>query len=224
MFHVKPPSFVENAPILFNLPVASLQYSWFESTGKLFVNSFGKSKVMIISRDVNERKEYERKILESQKRYRDLANTLPEVIFEIDLDFNLTYTNLIASKIFGYSFEDFKKGLTVNQFLHPDEEERIIETLNSLFKGEKIKPANVRLKKKDGTYINMRAFMSPIYRNGHIVGGRSILHDISDLIDAEEKIKHSEEKFRTIAEQSLLGVCIIQDDLFRLTCRPARFT
>jgi len=188
------------------------KYIWFESNGKVFKDSKGTSKVMIISRDVTERIKYEDKLQESQKRYRELANTLPEVIFEIDLDFNLIYTNLVASKIFGYSKEDFKRGLTVFQFLHPDEEKNIIEVLNRLFKGEQVKPEILRLKKKDGTYIYMRYFVSPIYSEGKIIGGRSILHDITDIREAEEKIKESEEKFRTIAEQSLLGICIIQDD------------
>ncbi len=187
-------------------------YLWFESNGKVFKDSKGMNKVLIISRDVTERIKYEEKLQESQKRYKELANTLPEVIFEIDLDFNLIYTNLVASEIFGYSKEDFKRGLTVFQFLHPDEKNTVIEILNRLFKGEEVKPEIVRLKKKDGTYIHMRSFVSPIYNEGKIIGGRSILHDITDLREAEEKIKESEEKFRTIAEQSLLGICIIQDD------------
>jgi len=186
-------------------------YLWFESNGRVFQDREGKDMIMIISRDITNRMKYEKKLKESEQRYRDLANTLPEVVFEVDLHYNLIYTNLVASKVFGYTHEDFIKGLTVFDFIHPNEKEEVLLFLKRLYNGEQADPQTIRLRKKDGSYIYTRVFASPIIKNAQVVGIRSIIHDITEMKQAQQKIEESETKFRSIAEQSLLGICIIQD-------------
>ena len=187
-------------------------YVWTETGGKFFKDKNGKTKVLTFSRDISERKEAAQKLIESQKKYKDLANSLPEVIFEIDLNFNLTYTNAIASKIFGYSHEDFKKGLNIFHFISPEEKERVLENLRCIFKGELIEPLILQLRKKDGSFFYGTINATSIFKGSKIVGMRSIIHDVTEMVNAEEKIKESEAKFRTISEQSLMGISIIQDD------------
>ena len=187
-------------------------YVWTENGGKFFKDKNGKTKVLTISRDISERKEAAQKLIESQKKYKDLANSLPEVIFEIDLNFNLTYTNAIASQIFGYSHEDFKKGLNIFHFISPEEKERVLENLSRIFKGKLIEPLILQLRKKDDSFFYGTIHATPIFRGSKIVGMRSIIHDVTDMVNAEEKIKESETKFRMISEQSLMGISIIQDD------------
>ncbi|MHA1671171.1 MAG: PAS domain S-box protein [Promethearchaeota archaeon] len=187
-------------------------YVWTETSGKYFNDKNGKNKVLTISRDISERKEWAQKLIESQKKYKDLANSLPEVIFEIDLNFKLTYTNTIASQIFGYSHEDFKKGLNIFNFISPEEKELVLEKLSHIFKGKLIEPLILQLRKKDGSFFYGTINATPIFKGSKIVGMRSIVHDVTEMINAEEKIKESEAKFRTISEQSLMGISIIQDD------------
>jgi len=165
-----------------------------------------------ITQDITERKTSEQKLIESQKKYKDLANSLPEVIFEIDINFNLTYTNAIASQIFGYSHEDFKKGLNIFQFISSEDKELVLDKLSILFKGELIEPLILQLRKKDGSFFYGTINATPIFKGSKILGMRSIIHDVTEMINAEEKIKESEAKFRTISEQSLMGISIIQDE------------
>ncbi len=187
-------------------------YVWTETNGNMFRDSDGNLKIQLVTRDITERKKTAEILSESKKRYRNLAESLLEVIFEIDTDYNLVYTNSIASKIFGYSHEDFKKGLHVNDFILPDERNFVNDVLKRLFKGEIIEPQLLRLKRKDGSVFYSRIYATPIYNEGEIVGIRSVIHDITDMKIAENRIKESEEKFRTIAEQSLMGISIIQDE------------
>ena len=106
-----------------------------------------------IAQDITERKIAEQKLIESEERYRDLAESLPEVIFEIDLSYNITYTNSIASKIFGYSNEEFKKGMKIFQFVSFEDRESALKQTQQLFKGEYLKPLVLKLKRKDGTFF-----------------------------------------------------------------------
>ncbi|MBY8980610.1 MAG: PAS domain S-box protein [Candidatus Lokiarchaeota archaeon] len=188
------------------------RYVWMESSGKFYKNPDGKNYVLTISRDISERKEAAQKLIESEKKYKELANSLPEVIFEIDLKFKLVYTNAIASKIFGYSHEEFKKGLNVFDFILEGDRDEVIRNLSLIFRGKTVDPLIMQLKKKDGTIFYGSLNATPIYKGTTIIGMRSIIHDVTEMVKAEERIKESEEQFRTISEQSLMGISIIQEE------------
>jgi len=191
------------------------EYVWIETNGKIIKDETGKVKYLLIGRDITERVKITKKLQESKDRYQTLANSLPQVIFEMDLDYNVTYTNSIASKIFGYSIEEFSKGLKIFQFLTPEDEDFVLERLNHLFKGEYTEPLVLRLRRKNGTFFYANIYAKRIFKNNNVIGIRSIIHDITVMKEAEEKLKESEDKFRTIAEQSLLGICIIQDEVVK---------
>ncbi|MFX0180027.1 MAG: PAS domain S-box protein [Candidatus Hodarchaeota archaeon] len=191
------------------------EYVWIETNGKIIKDENGKVKYLLIGRDITERIKITKKLQESRDRYQNLANSLPQVIFEMDLDYNVTYTNSLASKVFGYSNEEFSKGLNVFQFLAPEDKESVMEQLNHLLKGEYTEPLVVRLRRKDGTFFYANIYARRIFKNNKVIGVRSIVHDITRMKEAQEKLKESEEKFKTIAEQSLLGICIIQDEIVR---------
>lgn len=191
---------------------SSGKYVWMETSGKFYNNREGKNLVLTISRDISERKEAAQKLIESEKKYKELANSLPEVIFEIDLKFKLAYTNAISSKIFGYSHEEFKKGLNVFDFILEGDRDEVVRNLSLIFRGKTVDPLIMRLKKKDGTIFYGSLNATPIYKGTTIVGMRSIIHDVTEMVKAEERIKESEEQFRTISEQSLMGISIIQEE------------
>jgi len=187
-------------------------YIWMETSAVYYQNRDGKSNILTISRDISGRKEAAQKLVESQKKYKELANSLPEVIFEIDLNFKLVYTNAIASKIFGYSHEEFKKGLNAFDFILEEDRDEVIRNFSLIFRGKTIDPIIIQLKKKDGTFFYGSINATPIYKGAKIIGMRSIIHDVTEMVKAEERIKESEVQFRTISEQSLMGITIIQKE------------
>ena len=188
------------------------KYFWMETSAEFYKNRDGKNYVLTISRDISERKEAAQKLIESETKYKDLANSLPEIIFEIDLNFKLAYTNAIASKIFGYSHEDFKKGLNAFDFIREEDRDVVIRNLSLIFRGKTIDPLIIQLRKKDGNFFYGSINATPIYKGTKIIGMRSIIHDVTEIVEAEERIKESEEQFRTISEQSLMGISIIQEE------------
>ncbi len=187
-------------------------YMWTQTKGKSFIDKDEKIKILLITRDITEHKTIEQKLRDTTERYKHLADSLTEVIFELDTSFNLTYTNSIAAIKFGYSYEDFKKGLNIYNFLHPDELKGALNNLKRLKRGESVDPSIFRLKKKDGSYFYANIYATPVYKEGKVTGIRSIVHDISEMVAAQERIEESEQRFRTIAEQSLMGICMIQEE------------
>jgi len=162
----------------------------------------------------------EERILRSKnlyEKYKTLIKKLPEVVFEIDKNYKIIYTNKAASHVFKYQTEDFKKDLTIFDFIDPEETSFVLKLINDIFQDKLVDPPILHLRRKDGVYLYTRVFPIPVKENQKVVGLRAIIHDITELINAQEIIKESERKFKTITEQSLMGICIIQDSVIKYT-------
>ncbi|MFH1675842.1 MAG: PAS domain S-box protein, partial [bacterium] len=72
-------------------------------------------------------------LLESERKYHELANSLPEVIFEIDHNGFLTFINENAFVMFGYTKDDLTKGLHVLQTLAEKDRDRAKENIQKAF-------------------------------------------------------------------------------------------
>jgi len=178
--------------------------------------------ILITYEDITERKITEQKIKESEVKYRDIAELLPDVIFETDLNLNLTYVNSIAFKKFGYSEEDLRSGLNVTQIIHPKSMQRASTNIKLILEGKETLPEEYLLLKKDGSTFYALVHSRPIIRNEIIVGLRGTITDINNLILAKQDLKESEDKFRTITEQSFMGIIILQDGIFKYFNEQAR--
>ncbi len=150
-----------------------------------------------------EKKSLEIRLQESEDRYQEMLDLLPDIIFEIDGDLNITYVNSIAFDQFGYSREDFDKGLNVTQMIIPSELERARTNILNIFQGAIIGPSDYLLKKKDGSVFFARINARPIYKNGTIIGMRGIISDISSRKAAEAALRDSQAKFDALFNQSI---------------------
>jgi len=149
-----------------------------------------------LARDITERKKAEQKLKESEEKYRELVELLPDIVTETNLKLELIYANSIAFEIFGYSQEDFNKGLKVFQVMAPEDLERASKNIKKIFKGEIIKPTDYLLLKKDGTKFYGRINCRPIYKEGRIMGLRCVISDVTERKKIEAELKESEGKYR----------------------------
>ena len=162
-------------------------------------------------RDITYRKKAEEALRKSEERFRELADLLPETIFEGDLNANLTYTNSTGFERFGYNREDFLKGL--NGFEIMVEEDRLValENMSRRLRGKPVKPSVYRMRRKDGSIFPSRWYSSFIMRDGRPVGLRGFIVDISEQQKAQEELRESEEKYRSLVETANEGILILQD-------------
>ncbi len=147
-----------------------------------------------------------------EERYRQLADLLPQVVFETDEKGNLTFTNQMAFDLFGYTRADFEKGLTAIQMLIPEDRERAVRNMQTALSGEKLGGSEYTARTKDGRTFPVMIYSHPIMKEGKAAGLRGIMVDITEATRDREALHREKEKFRVLVEESPLGISLIGKD------------
>ena len=173
-----------------------------------------------IVRRVDQELESERKLQQSEKalretetRFRALADLLPQMVYEADDRGNLTYVNRVAFERFGYTPQDLERGINVLHVLAPKDRERAARAIQEIVAGTA--PEGGReycALRRDGRTFPVLVYTAPIVQNGRVTGLRGLVVDITAQKQAEEKLLASEEKYRSLVEQSLQGMVIARDN------------
>ena len=154
------------------------------------------------------RAEVERR--ESENRFHSLAEMLPQPIYEADLSGQLIYANRKAFEMFGYA--QVEPGLTILDLLAESEREEAAKNLRRIIENPAEKHTEYLARRKDGSTFPVLAYTAPIIRAGRLAGLRGVLVDFTELKSSEEALRSSEEKFRSIIEQSSEGVMLVGED------------
>jgi len=157
----------------------------------------------------------------SEQKFRDLSDLLPEIIYEMDVNGDITYVNKIASEKTGYSQEEFREGINVSQLLVPGDMDRAKENISRIAKGEVIGANEYSVQRKDGFIFPCVVHSSPIIQNNRPDGLRGIISDITERKQMEEDLKASEEKYRFMIENQGEGITVVDSQEKFLFANPA---
>jgi len=178
------------------------------------VNIDGEDRIFAIVRDISEQKRSEQELRESEEKFRNIAEQSFMGIMVIQGGL-FKYFNERASEINGYSMDEIRnwKPNEFAKIIHPEDREFVMEQAVKKQAGDPDVVSNYqfRIIRKDGETRWLDLFSKTINYEGS-TADLVMNVDITDKISAEENLRESEEKFRTIAEQSFMGVLIIQDD------------
>ncbi|MFC1982445.1 PAS domain-containing protein, partial [Chloroflexota bacterium] len=107
-------------------------------------------------------KRLEQALMESEKAYQELADSLPQTVFEIDKTGKITFSNKHGFQVFGYSKEDFAEGLNAFDLLVTGDRERAKENIRKVLAGEKSPGQEYEMLKKDGITFHAIIFSTRI--------------------------------------------------------------
>lgn len=141
----------------------------------------GQPAVQAMFLDIDERKRADEVIRKSEERYRELANSLPEIVFDADVAGRLTFFNKRAFEITGFSQQDFDKGLNAFELIIPDDRERAKNNLKRLFAGENFETNEYKLARKDGSTFTVLIKTARVVLENNIIGFRGLAVDVSSL-------------------------------------------
>jgi PAS domain S-box-containing protein len=170
----------------------------------------GKIVRVVAFRDITEHKQDEEKLRKSEARFRELANLLPQSVFEIDLKGNFKFVNRHALESNGYSQEDFDKVLKPDQLLIPEDRNRVRENIARILDGEALGGIEYKAQRKDGSTFPVLVYSTPIIAEGKPVGLRGIVVDISERKRIEEAFQR-EKEFTESLIQTAQAIVLLLD-------------
>jgi len=141
-----------------------------------------------IMASIIERQRFQDALRVSEERFREMADLLPQTIFELDAAGRITYVNRFATALTGYGLEELQNK-AMEQLLPHDQRERFHETISGIMADSMIKVREHTLVRRDNGTVTVLVYARSIIHGEQKAGIRGILVDISDRKDAEEKIK-----------------------------------
>ena len=175
----------------FEAEVATINFSW-----------QGNSAIQVVMRDVAERRKAEQIIRSSEAKYRSLIDNVLDGVYQTTPDGEILTANPALTRMLGYETETDLLLLNIEKDLYVNSEERR-KYLDLLIKGERIKNAEFRIRRKDGQIITVLE-NARVVRNrlGDILYFEGTLTNISEVKFAQEALQMSEERLRVFVDQS----------------------
>jgi diguanylate cyclase (GGDEF)-like protein/PAS domain S-box-containing protein len=112
----------------------------------------GEPAVLSIGEDITTLNQKERKLIESEERYRSVVEFSPNSIM-IHRNGKILYVNPAAKKLGGYNDSDVLIGKSIIDFIHPDDREKLLTRISKLMNGDNIEPFVSRLLRKDKSIV-----------------------------------------------------------------------
>ena len=176
----------------------------------------GKKQYQTLYRDITERKRSEEELRESEEKYRAIIETNQEWIWQINNKGIHTFSNPAIEQILGYSIEDIVgKNATIH--MHPEDRREIEEMLPKWIENKKgWNNLVLRWMHKDGSirWLESNAVVM-LDVNGELIGFQGSDRDITERklaelasLRAEEALRESEVRYRTLFDESLDGICL----------------
>ena len=156
------------------------------------------SKLFGICLDITERKRLEKDLEENKESYKLLVNNLPDGVI-IYTQEKILYANKGAFEIVGskqLSPEEVKKK-NIYQFLLEKYHPEIKRKIRLIYRGRELGDIEMKLKKFDGSVIDIRVKSNPIIFKGEPCI-QAIFSDITQKKNVERHLKESERKLSTL--------------------------
>jgi PAS domain S-box-containing protein len=173
----------------------------------------GRPASLITSRDITERIKMQEALEKSERKFRELADLLPQTVYELDPFGYVTYINETGRKAF--LLDENEIGFHSFDGVIPEDRIRMQENIQKAVQEKR--PNGVdeyTALRKDGTTFPVIIYGSAMIENGKVVGTRGLIIDISERKAMEEALRKSEEHYRHVIQSLQEGLFVLQNDRF----------
>ncbi|MBD3392725.1 MAG: PAS domain S-box protein [Chitinivibrionales bacterium] len=165
----------------------------------------------VFAKDITESKRAQERLRTEEERYRTLIGCASDIIQVTSAEGIITYLSPSVERILGFKPAQLEGKPSVS-VVHPDDLPDVRKGFEKAF----AKPGTpvytvCRCRHKDGTWRVLGGWGTNHLDNPAIRGFVANTRDITDDVEAQRQLRASEEKFRSVVEQSLDGVTLIDD-------------
>ena len=155
--------------------------------------------IFVVFNDVTEIKNANIALQDSERKYRELMDFLPQTIYELDTQGNLIFCNKIGRDIFGINEDLEKEKVYAFKYFIPEDKNRMIELARKRHSGEIVNDYNEYTAiDKDGKQFPVLIYASPLLKEDKIIGSRGIILDITKLKETEKSLSNAKQELEEL--------------------------
>ncbi|HTZ41355.1 MAG TPA: PAS domain S-box protein, partial [Syntrophales bacterium] len=143
----------------------------------------------------------------SETHYRALVEMAADAIVAIDREGRILLMNPAAEEIFGYGKTE-ARGKYLEELIVPEQSR---DPFHSCLSGESHRDMEMELTRKDGFVFPAELSFSPQMKSDGGSERTIIIHDVTERRRAEEALRESESRFRTLAGATFEGVAVTEE-------------
>jgi PAS domain S-box-containing protein len=180
--------------------------------------------ISVYFRDVSERMKAQELLRDSEKRFRLMADAIPQMVWLADSDGRAEFFNRQWSTYTGGPFEPANASEVIENFVHPDDRVRTTSAWDAARREGHTFLVEHRIRSASGEYrwflVRAEPYRDP--KTGNILRWFGTSTDVHDRKIAEAAMMKSEQRYRTLFESIDEGFCIIEM-IFDKTGKPSDY-
>ena len=177
-------------------------------TGKIFLFE-GKPSLIGMGIDITDRKQAEKALLESEKKYRNILENIEDGYYEVDIAGNFIFFNDSMCRILGYPAEELM-GKNNRGYMNDENAKKIFDVFNEVYRtGIPTRAFDWELIRKDGSKCFVETIVSLITDSNNVkTGFRGIARDVTERKRTEEELDNSFKRLRAALGATIHAVSV----------------
>jgi PAS domain S-box-containing protein len=156
--------------------------------------------VMGISRDITALKQAEDALRRSENQYRSIIDNVQDMLYRTDMEGRITMISPAGAKLAGYDSPDKMIGLDLARDLYAEPQDRK-KFLSILARKGSVNAYPLVLRNREGHRYHVTASSHYFYdAEGNVLGIEGIMHDVTNLRQAEDALKEANRKLNLLNE------------------------
>jgi PAS domain S-box-containing protein len=146
-----------------------------------------------------ERRQAEEALRKSEARFRELADLLPETVFQADPLGRLTFLNRKGLAAFQITHEDLNRGIDTLKTVAPQDRDRAARNMQRMLMAEDVPGVEYTALRKDGATFPVVAYSTCVTHDAQPVALIGIIIDITERKRQEETLRVYHDRLRALA-------------------------